>query len=444
MYELFILLKIKSFNEISVRIEKIKKINVFGSTGLIGMQTLEIVRRFPNYFQVYILSGGENYKLLADQALRFNPKIILIKDSFLCKLKAILPNNRNIYSINNLKKILEENSDFDISMMAISGFVSLNFSYILAQHSFGKTIAIASKEAIICGGEIFLNYLKIQNILLIPVDSEHNSAFQLLEKLNYNEINNIEKLIITSSGGPFLNYSFEELRLVTIQDAIKHPKWNMGNKISIDSATLMNKALELIEAHYLFGLKVEAIIHPQSIVHAILLSKININKQHIPMNDDALFEIAHRPEVNSIFVKLSNLQPFNGSVISGIFSSFPDMRAHIAHSVFYPQISLFKEEKLDFNNLQLTFKEIDQSRFPFIKIAHNIIDNANHLAIVFNAADEIAVDLFMQHKIKFIEIFDYVERFFNNNLNFKKACSIEEIIEIDFLVREKCNVLLFN
>ena len=104
----------------------------------------------------------------------------------------------------------------------------------------------------------------------------------------------------------------------------------------------------------------------------------------------------------------------------------------------------FKEEKLDFNNLQLTFKEIDQSRFPFIKIAHNIIDNANHLAIVFNAADEIAVDLFMQHKIKFVEIFDYVERFFNNNLNFKKACSIEEIIEIDFLVREKCNVLLFN
>ena len=426
-----------------MRIEKIKKINIFGSTGLIGRQTLEIIERFPCHFQVHILSGGENYKLLADQALKFNPKIILIKDSFLERLKSILPNNKNIYGMNNFKEILEENTDFDISMMAISGFVSLNFSYILAQYSYGKTITIASKEAIICGGEIFLNYLKLQNISLIPVDSEHNSAFQLLEKLNNNEKNNIEKLIITASGGPFLNYSLEELKLVTVEDAIKHPRWNMGNKISIDSATLMNKALELIEAHYLFGLKVEAIIHPQSVVHAILLNRSDISNEKIVINDNLVCEILEASRISDVLEKLSLMRCFNKSIISGVFASLPDMKTHIAYSFFYPEVSLFKEEKLDFDNLQLTFQEIDRKRFPFIGMAHNIIDNAHHLAIVFNAAGEIAVDLFVRNKIEFVEIFDCVEKIFNNNLNFKKPISIEEIIESDFIVREKCNTLVF-
>jgi 1-deoxy-D-xylulose-5-phosphate reductoisomerase len=374
-----------------------KSINIFGSTGSIGIQTMELVRLFPEFFKVNIISGGANYKLLADQTLEFNPKAILIKKEFLTQLKSLLPNHKNIYPIDDLKFVLSNFSDFDLSVMSISGFEGLKYSSILIQNSQNKTIAIANKESIVCGGEIFLNEIAKNSIKLIPLDSEHNSIFQLLnDKKNPVNIEDIKKIIITASGGPFLNYNITQLEDVTLSDAIKNPNWKMGAKISVDSATLMNKALELIEAHYLFKLPVETVIHPQSIVHAII-------QKH---NDEEIQ-----------------------------FISPPDMKIHIAHGLFYPHKSIYKHSQIQTSIL--SFQKIINHPFPFIDIAHEIIKNDNHLAILFNLAGEIAVQQFIDGKIKFLEIKSLVLKLLEKYSCYDKPSSVEEIIEIDYKIRLK-------
>ena len=248
-----------------------KSINIFGSTGSIGIQSLELVREFSEFFTINIISGAENYKLLAEQSIEFKPKAIIIKSEFIEKLKFLLPYHKNIYSMEDFEFVLSNFNDFEISVMGISGFEALKYSYSLIKHSKNKIIAMANKESIVCGGKIFLNEINKNSVLLIPLDSEHNSIFQMLN-CNSTKIKNeeIKKIIITASGGPFLNFTIEQLKNSRPVDAMKNPNWSMGQKICIDSATLMNKALELIEAHYLFDLPVDAVIHPQSAVHAII------------------------------------------------------------------------------------------------------------------------------------------------------------------------------
>jgi 1-deoxy-D-xylulose-5-phosphate reductoisomerase len=225
--------------------------------------------------------------------------------------------------------------------------------------------------------------------------------------LNFNSDKNdlnVKKLIITASGGPFLNYNNKQLENVTISDAIKHPRWNMGHKISVDSATLMNKALELIEAHHLFGMKVDAIIHPQSVVHAIL--------------------------------EIENVDKAESK--SFAFLSQPDMRLHIAHSISHENYLSWGEDELNIENLQFDFQDIDRNRFPFIEMAHDIINNDAHLATIFNLAGEIVVDLFLRGRIRFVEIVSYVHKIFNNYSDIKKFNSIEEIMSTDYEIRTRC------
>ena len=373
----------------------IKLINIFGSTGSIGTQTLEVVRKFSCYFKINILSGGDNYKLLAEQIIEFSPKAVLIKKEFLNNLKSLLPFHQNLHSMEEFENILSAYDNFSLSLMAICGFSALKYSSILIKYSSNKTIALASKESIVCGGEIFLNLAKQNSVKLIPVDSEHNSVFQLLNDDIYPiEISEVSKVIITASGGAFLNYTREQLKSIKPSDAIKNPNWSMGAKISIDSSTLMNKALELIEAHYFFKLPVDAIIHPQSVVHAI------IQKQ-------------------------------NGEEVN--FISPPDMKIHISHSLFYPHKSLYISEHVI--GSRLSFEEVIEPPFVFINIAKEIINNCNHLSILFNLAGEMAVQDFIDEKISFLSMNDFVIDIMDEYSVYEKPSSIQEIIELDEKIR---------
>jgi 1-deoxy-D-xylulose-5-phosphate reductoisomerase len=370
----------------------VKKINIFGSTGSIGTQTLEVVEKFPNEFKVNILSGGNNSKLIIDQARRFNPKVVLVNPEFFDEVRSNLSGIR-VYSNDELGKILEEFNDFDLSMLAVSGIAGLKFAKEIINHSSNKSLAIANKEAIVCCGDIFMKLIKEKNIRLIPVDSEHNSIFQLMDNLSNEEKESIDKLVITASGGPFLNYSASELELVTVADAVKHPRWSMGPKISVDSATLANKAFEIIEAHFLFDkMPVKALIHPESLVHAILDYK----------NGDSRF-----------------------------FVSKPDMRTHISHSLFYPSISKNYGARIDYGSgVSLNFQEIDLERFPFVKVAYDLIHRSGpYQGLIFTIADEIAVSRFLKGEIRFVEIFDCFYEFYSKNLLKNDLQSIDEVLD---------------
>ena len=370
-------------------------LNIFGSTGSIGTQTLEVIKMFPNNFEINILSCESNYLLLAEQIKIFKPKIALIHKQFVEKLKNLLPNFKEIYSNDEFLSLISEKK-VDISLIGVNGFNGLHYSWEAVK--FSKKIAVANKESIICGGEIFLNHVKSYQTQLLPVDSEHNTIFQLMNGVKTNDI---EKIIIAASGGPFLHWKKEQLTNITPDQASNHPKWKMGRKISIDSATLMNKALEMIECFYLFGMKnIEAIIHPQSIIHGALELK-------------------------------------SGMIIAGMAQS--DMKTHIAHSLFYPETFQNFAKRLNLRDLQkLEFFDTSSSCFPFIKMADMIINQYPHLSVIFNSLGEIAVDSFIQNKISFLKIGDFVEQNFFKYENINEPKNINDLIEIDKMVRSEC------
>lgn len=374
-----------------------KILNIFGSTGSIGTQALDVIEKFPNKFEIKILCGGSNYKLLAEQIKKFQPKTALVREEYLEKLKNLLPNHKNIYSLENFSFNYEEK--VDISLIAISGFNGFHYSWEAAK--FSKRLALANKESIICGGEIFLTHVKNHGTEIIPIDSEHNTIFQLID--NCKDHRQIDKIIITASGGPFLGWEKEKLKNITPDQAASHPKWKMGKKISIDSATLMNKALELIECFYLFGTKnLEAIIHPQSIIHGILELK-------------------------------------SGMMLAGMAQN--DMRIHIAHSLLHPKNLHCITKKVNLFDLKkLEFYDINSSHFPFIKMAHQIIESYPHLSILFNALGEVAVDLFIHNKISFLDIGPFVEENFSKYMTMSKAKTFEDLIEIDRAVKNNISI----
>jgi 1-deoxy-D-xylulose-5-phosphate reductoisomerase len=371
-------------------------INIFGSTGSIGTQALEVIERFSENFEINILSGGSNYELLAKQIKKFKPRIALIEKEFLEKIKNLLSySETKIYSNDDFKDLICEQK-VDISLIAVSGFNGIYYSWEAVK--FSKRLAIANKESIICGGEIFLNHVKKFGTQILPIDSEHNTIFQLISGVENK--NDIEKIIITASGGPFFGLSKDQLQNITPDQAAKHPKWQMGKKISIDSATLMNKALEMIECFYLFNTKnIEAIIHPQSIIHGIIELK-------------------------------------NGMMVAGMAQN--DMRTHIAHSIFYPKSFESIAKKLNLKELQkLEFFDVRSSFFPFIEMAEKIINDYPYLSIIFNSLSEIAVYLFTQNKISFLEIGNFIEKNFFQYKNISKPQNLSDLIEIDKMIKDK-------
>jgi 1-deoxy-D-xylulose-5-phosphate reductoisomerase len=344
-----------------------KKIAIFGSTGSIGCSLLKIVKDDRKNFKIELLTAHKNYKKLIKQAKFFNVKNIIITDddSFLIASKFLKYSKIKIFKdFDSLKKIFNINKKIDYSMCAISGFEGLKSTLNIIK--FTKTIAIANKESIICGWNLIKKDLKKHKTFFIPVDSEHFSIWSLLNK---KKANNFEKIYITASGGPFRSLPLKRFNNISIKDALKHPNWSMGKKISIDSATMMNKVFEIIEAKKIFELnynQLEILIHPKSYLHAIV--KFN-----------------------------------NG--ISKLLIHDTNMRVPIFNSIYFNTNKKLKSKRIDIETLNnLDLKKVDKNKFPIIKILNKMSNKDSLFETIIVSANDKLVNLFLCRKIKFTDI----------------------------------------
>ena len=381
-----------------------RKISILGSTGSIGISTLNIIDKKKKLFEVYLLLANKNYKVICHQIKKYNPKYFIVSDqrTFYRVLKKFKKRKTKI--LNNLdKSIVRKVSDITIS--GVPGIAGLKPTLTMVKLS--KKILIANKESIICGWNLIQKEAKKNKTTIVPVDSEHFSIMKLLEN---QKIKRIDKIYITASGGPFLNYKLEKMRKIKPTEALRHPTWKMGKKISIDSATLMNKILELIEAQKIFNIpakKLEIIIHPNSLVHAIIKFKNGLNK--------------------FIYHETSMIIPLSNAIFDGDLKIID----------FYKKKKKYKK-KFPFKNL--FFKEVDPRIFPSILLK----DRANEYfstSIIINAANEILVDQFLSKKIPFLSIYKIIMSILKDR-NYKKYAirrpkNINEIIEIDRWTRNK-------
>lgn len=371
-----------------------KKISILGSTGSVGKKTTDLLLEKKEEYQVEALSAHSNFALLAHQAKLLNAKCVAISnENFYKDLKESLSGTNIKIEIGTegLKNVAS--IPVDLSVIAVVGIAGLE-PVMKVIESGTKAIALANKESIVCGGKLLLSNAKEKNVQVIPIDSEHNAIFQVLQ----NDDRCVEKIILTASGGPFLNYNLEQLRNVTVGEVLNHPTWNMGKKISVDSATMMNKVLEVIEAHNLFNIdanNIEAVVHPESIVHGIVVYK----------------------------------DGFNVAVLAEA-----DMAIPISYALSWPSRSDLGR-KLDLTKQRkLTFQKPDHERFPALSFVPKILNSASsHTnSIALNAANEIAVNAFLESQIDFLSIVEIVkstmERFDNNT----KIGSLCDIINIDY------------
>ncbi len=368
-----------------------KSISIFGVTGSIGISSQEVIMLNKNNFIVDTIVYKDNVKGLIKAAILLKPRLVIIsnKEKFIDLKDALsMSDSRLEYGE---EAILEASKrSVDIFVAAIIGYAGLNTTYSCIGNA--KTIALANKESIVCAGPILINEAKLKNTKIIPIDSEHNTLFQILSS---NKLDSISKMIITASGGPFRGYTIDALSKVLPSDAIKHPIWDMGKKISIDSATLMNKGLELIEAVYLFNIspeKIEIIVHPESIIHGI-----------IEFDD--------------------------GSMTAGLSS--PNMRTPISFALNYPNKVYTNVAKLNLTSIKsLNFENVDEKVFKSILITREAIRKGASSVISLNAANEVAVEAFLNKRINFNKIIDIIEMTFLKNTN-SKISNINDIIEVD-------------
>jgi len=365
----------------------IKQVAVLGSTGSIGRQTLEVISALPHRFNVIGLAAGKNFNLLAEQIKQFQPRFVHSED------KKFRPTDAE-YEFLSLEE-MASHPEVDIVVMATSGKWGLKPT--LAAVRAGKRIALANKESLVMAGELITREAKLK-AQIMPVDSEHSAIWQCLE----GETQKATQLILTASGGPFLHYSPAQLAKVTPEQALKHPSWKMGKKVTIDSATLMNKGLEVIEAHWLFDMpfdNIRVLVHPQSIVHSMVE-----------------FE--------------------DGSVKAQL--SYPDMRLPIQYALTYPErLENPQLPKLDWQSIKkLTFEPPDHDSFPCLKLAIEAGKKGGTYPAVLCAADEAAVELFLSRRIKFTDI----ARLVGQAVEEHQAVShptLEEILAADRWAREK-------
>ena len=381
-----------------------KKISILGSTGSIGLTSLKIIDKKKNYFIVNLLSANKNYSLICKQIIKYKPNIFVINDKDIFKkIKQKYKKNKTKF-FNSFDELdLKKKSDITIS--AIPGIAGLKPTIIKIKSS--KKVLIANKESIICGWNLIRNCAVKNNTKIIPVDSEHFSILKLLENHSLKEI---KKIYITASGGPFLNLKNNKFKKIKPKDALKHPTWKMGKKISIDSATLMNKILELIEAQKLFNIpsnKIEILIHPNSLVHAIIELKNGLSKF-----------IYHE---TSMTIPLANAM-FDGNI---------DIEELMKIKKNYNKEKIYKN---------LIFKKVNQKIFPMIKLK-NRVNEYPSTPIIINASNEILVDKFLQKKIPFLSIFKLIMTILNDR-NYRKYAirrpkSIKQIFEIDHWAKKK-------
>lgn len=374
-----------------------KKISILGSTGSIGTQALDVIRN-SNKMEVIGLSANTNIDLLEKQALEFRPKIVAVYNLEKAKELSNRLKNYNIKVVGGIEGLIEVcvEESIDIVLTSVVGMIGLipTLEAIKAR----KTIALANKETLVTAGEIVMKAAKDNNVTIIPVDSEHSAIFQAFKSGKKEEVS---KIILTASGGPFRGKKREELVDVTYREALKHPNWAMGKKLTIDSSTLMNKGLEVIEAKWLFDLDVsniDVVIHPQSIIHSMV-------------------------------------EFIDGSIIAQM--GVTDMRIPIQYALTYPNRETNEINKLDLIKLgKLTFEAPDYETFPCLKLALESIKQGGTMPAVLNAANEVAVDLFLRDKIKYYDIPILIQKTMSRHNNIIKP-TLEEILQSDKWAREK-------
>lgn len=375
-----------------------KKISILGSTGSIGTQTLDVVRANKDKFEVVAISANSSIDLLLEQIKEFRPKYVAVyNENSAKKLKEMIPSNIKIEVLSGMEglKIISSLNEIDVLLTAIVGMIGLVPTLCAIRN--GKDIALANKETLVYAGSLVMSESKKYGVNILPVDSEHSAIFQCL---NGEQNKEIEKIILTASGGPFRGKQREELIHITKNEALKHPNWDMGRKISIDSSTLMNKGLEVIEAKWLFGLEpsdIDVVVHPQSIIHSMV-------------------------------------QFIDSSVMAQL--GCPDMKLPIQYALSYPDRIVSDFDRLDLTKLMtLTFEKPDMDTFPCLKLAYDVLKMGGTYSAVLNSANEVLVNEFLEDKIGFYDIPYYIEKTLENHSSITNP-TLEEILEIDRWTRE--------
>ena len=378
--------------------EKKRKISIIGSTGSIGTQALEVIEKLNDKFEIIALAGGSNVELLKKQAEKFRPKYVChnandkTSDGFSAKI---------LYGEEGLEQICS-NKENDLILISCSGKIGLKPTLKAIEN--GINIALANKETLVMAGDIVMKKAKEHGVKIIPVDSEHCAIHQCIK-----DISQVDKLIITASGGPFLHKSIDEMKKATVKEALSHPRWHMGKKITVDSATLMNKGLEIIEAHHLFGMDyddIEVVIHPESIVHSAIEYK-------------------------------------DGSVIAQL--GLPSMHIPIQYAISYPErFEGIKSKSFSFAEAaRLNFEKPDFEKFPALGLAYRAGRAGGTATVCLNAANEEAVYAFLEGKITLCQIVDITQKMLEEHKIIPNP-SIDEIFEVDEEIREKTKELIRN
>ncbi len=380
-----------------------KNLVILGSTGSIGTQTLEIVRMHEG-FSVLAIAAYKNVALIEKQIREFSPKYAVMWDEAAYEDLKVRVSDTQVTVLKGMEGLITISSlpEADMVVTALVGMIGIQPT--IAAIKAGKTIALANKETLVTAGHIIMPLAKEYNVPILPVDSEHSAIFQ---SMNGENRGTVSKILLTASGGPFRGKTYDELKGMTVEDALKHPNWSMGRKITIDSASLVNKGLEVIEAKWLFDVEatdVQVLIHPQSIVHSM---------------------VEYR----------------DGAIIGQL--GVPDMKLPIQYAMFYPDRKPMQDNRVDFFKIRsLEFYEPDIETFKGLKFAYNAIHEGGAMPTVFNAANEMAVARFLDKKIGFTEIYDYIETAMNGIKNIDNP-SVEEILNTEAatydLLRSKYN-----
>ncbi len=377
-----------------------KRITLLGSTGSIGTQTLDIVAEYPEKFQVVGMTAGGNIELFAQQIRKFQPELVAIaNETKLAELKEAIADLAVKPIILAGAEGVETVAAYGDSEAVVTGIVGCaGLLPTIAAIKAGKNIALANKETLIAGGEVVVPLVKKHGVKLLPADSEHSAIFQCLQGVPEG---GLRRIILTASGGAFRDRPTKELAYVTVADALKHPNWAMGKKITIDSATLMNKGLEVIEAHYLFGVdydKIEIVIHPQSIIHSLI-----------------------ELEDTSVLAQLG----------------LPDMRLPLLYSLSYPDRIPTQWERLDLVKCgTLTFRAPDHQKYPCMDLAYAAGRAGGTMPAVLNAANEQVVELFLQERVRYVQIADLIKHVCDRH-NLISKPELEDILEADKWARNE-------
>ena len=380
-----------------------KKIAILGSTGSIGTSTLAVAEQFPDRFKVVAIAGGNNSELLGSQIRKFKPSLAAIADAKAAESLRKKCNDMPVRIVSGVEGMIEVATaeDADITVSAIVGTAGLVPTIAAIQA--GKDIALANKEVLVTAGELVMAECRRWNVRLFPVDSEHSAIFQCLHS---GQRGDVKRLILTASGGPFRNHSKGDLAKVRLAEALKHPNWSMGRKITIDSATLMNKGLEVIEAHWLFGMapeQIKVLVHPQSIVHSL---------------------VEYR----------------DGSVVAQL--GMPDMKGPIAYALSYPERLPDVSPGLDLASIAtLTFQEPDRDLFPCLGYAYDALKAGGSMPAVLSAANEVAVRYFLEEKIGFLDV-PRVLKFVmeaHTPVTFK---AVDEVLKADLWARREAEKII--